>query len=65
MINSLSEFISQSSAVRDGDSWIVYCDGENKVGTINNCKGETEYEAKENAWEYYSALVSEINKDGK
>lgn len=62
MINSLSEFISKSSAVRNGDEWIVYCDGEKKLGAINNCKGATEYEAKEDAWEFYKSLVNEVDK---
>jgi hypothetical protein len=57
MITTLSDFISVSSAERVGQTWTVYCDGENKVGAINNCKGNTEYEAKEDAWEYYKALV--------
>lgn len=57
MITSLSDFISQSHAEKDGDTWIVYCDGENRLGAINKCQGDTEYEAKEDAWRYYQKLL--------
>lgn len=62
MKETLSQFISDSLAEKTGDTWTVYVDGENKVGAINNCNGETEYEAKEDAWRFYQSLFNECKK---
>lgn len=63
MITTLSDFISQSSAEPNGNGgWTVYCDGENKVGAINNCEGDSEYEAKEYGWIYFQKLKAEADK---
>lgn len=62
MKNNLSEFISSSIAIKKGDTWTVYVDGENKRGAINDCTGSTEFEAKESAYKFYIELFNEINK---
>lgn len=56
-----SQFISESTAEKQEDGkWIVYVDGENKMGKINDCIGTTEFEAKEDAWDFYQKLISEL-----
>lgn len=62
MIETLTDFINNSHAERNGNTWIVYCDGENKVGAISSCKGDNEFEAKEDAWAYYQQLKQALNK---
>jgi len=60
---TLSEFIQNSHAEKtDTNQWRVYVDGKNKLGCINDCYGETEFEAKESAYEFYNSLEEEINK---
>lgn len=55
---TFSDFISNSVAVYNGTNWSVYVDGENKQGEIT-ANGATEYEAKENAWAWFSSIVNE------
>jgi hypothetical protein len=62
MKTTLSDFIAESLAERDGEKWVVYVDGKNKQGAINFCKGDTEYEAKEDAWRFYQDLCNELKK---
>ena len=60
---TLSEFIQQSLAVPiplNKNYWKVYVDGENKQGCIHDCYGETEFEAKESAFEFYNSLKEQI-----
>lgn len=59
-ITSLSQFINESLAEKDGNEWIVYVDGQNKLGAISQCKGTNEFEAKEDAWEFYQRLVDAV-----
>lgn len=60
---TLSEFIIKSHAEKTSDNlWKVYVDGEKKLGCINDCYGETEYDAKESAFEFYNSLKQEIEK---
>ncbi len=55
---TFSDFISTSVAVYNGTNWSVYVDGENKSGEII-INGATEYEAKENAWAWFSSIINE------
>jgi len=62
---TLSEFINNSIAEpipMNKNYWKVYVDGKNKQGCINDCYGVTEFEAKENAFEFYNSLKEEIEK---
>ena len=61
MRSNLSEFASLAIAEQslDGNGWTVYCDGEKRCGIINNCQGNTEFEAIEDAWQFYQALKNE------
>jgi len=52
------EFLANSSAERNGDSWTVYMDGENRSGKMT-AEGNTEYEAKENAWAWFQSIIEE------
>ena len=61
-MKTYQEFISSSEARREAGTWTVYLDPENNRGKVLNCCGETEYEAKEDAWRFYQDLVSEIKK---
>jgi len=62
---TLSEFIQQSYAEKQiGCLWTIYVDGDKRLGQINNCYGETEYDAKEDAYEFYNSLKQEIDKCG-
>jgi hypothetical protein len=61
-MDNLSDFIAKSIAEKDGDKWTVYVDRENRRGAINQCIGETEYEAKEDAWRYFQKLKTQLNK---
>ena len=61
-MKTLSEFIQQSHAEPQTNFlWTVYVDGDKRLGQINNCYGETEYEAKEEAYEFYTSLKNEVN----
>ncbi len=60
---TLSDFIQQSLAEPiplNKNLWKVYVDGEKKQGCINDCYGETEFQAKEAAFEFYNALKEQI-----
>jgi len=58
-----SQFISESIAEKQiNGKWIVYVDGENKMGKINDCVGTTDFEAKEDAWIFYQELISKLEK---
>lgn len=62
MIKSFHEFVTNSKAIKVSDNnWNVYCDGEQMLGKISDCEGTNEFEAKEDAWEYYSELVLAVN----
>lgn len=65
---TLSEFISQSHAEQipmNKNYWNVYVDGDNKQGCIHDCYGETEFQAKESAFEFYNSLKEEIESQLK
>lgn len=62
MINDFSQFVYESLAVKEGDNWTVYVDGENKRGAINYCEGNNDFEAKEDAWRFYKALAKSVGK---
>lgn len=64
-MRTYSDFIANSEAVKIGDTWTVYVDGEKRLGAINNCIGKTEFEAKENAWDYYKSLNESLNDKNK
>lgn len=61
-MENLSDFIINSLAVRTGDTGLVYADGVNKIGKIYDCVGNTEYEAKEDAFDYLNKLKESIEK---
>lgn len=65
-LESLSVFVESSLAERQNDgSWIVYTDGENRVGKVSNCSGENEFEAKEDAYSYLMEIKEAIQNNRK
>lgn len=54
-----SDFISQSSAERTGNTWTVFVNGEKREDSIPNIKGNSEFEAKENAWSWFHSIIDE------
>lgn len=57
---TFSEFVADSSAEHYYNGlWMVYCDGKNKTGSLFPCYGNSEFEAKESAWEYLQNLFNE------
>jgi len=55
-----SEFMSAALAEPLGDGlWNVYANG---IMKISDCSGETEFEAKEDAWRYIQRLKDKIDE---
>jgi len=55
-----SDFIRDSIAEKTDSGWTVFIDGEKRLGAINNCEGNNEFEAKEDAWRFYQELKNNL-----
>lgn len=63
---SLNQFFEEAVCEKvDENNYTVYTDGKNRRGKILNCVGNNEFEAKESAYQYYSALYDAVKEEGE